>query len=338
VQRILTWINFIHPSFDCDPGGVDNDLGPATRAARRKFREQFNRSFKGTLALEGEQNVADWVAYFQVFDHVLAGWLGSTGQELDAARAALRFADEPVIGCGEAFPRPGTEGQLSTETNRRVDILFFDELELPALDAEPAGSGIYSKTTSPVAIEPQFALATSSVQFSPPVLCALGNVFASVARSDGRPLPFARELQFGGLKVSDDVQRDSQGALVFVPPGGELEAASELIFVREQLEFEIEVSVSTTSDPVGMLESLFDQLEVARQFAQTHADHLATLGAAESARRSAYTNILEFAHRRFAEVIEKIGAGVPAERQTEFGERMQALNDEHASAADGFFT
>jgi hypothetical protein len=133
-QQILKWVATTR-GWDCDPGEVDNKSGPASTGALRRFRETY-RAEKGTTLPTKTAGPAidDWKAFCALYDDDLAARLGCEPSALAERRKALLAVDPPTVGCGEAWPveKVGVDGYAS-KANRRVELLFFDELEAPKL-------------------------------------------------------------------------------------------------------------------------------------------------------------------------------------------------------------
>jgi peptidoglycan hydrolase-like protein with peptidoglycan-binding domain len=160
-QQILKWLATSW-GWACDPGKIDNILGPKTRAAVRAFQETYNRGapslpdgFKANITVDGIVGRQTWGAFFDVYMRALQLALEVDAPKLRAIQQGLRFVDpaRKTVGCGEHFPRsanPALNGQSSTgngarstagdAADRRVEILFFDPGEEPRLDCH-AGSG-----------------------------------------------------------------------------------------------------------------------------------------------------------------------------------------------------
>ena len=156
VQTVLRWASQIH-GWPCDPGPIDNDEGPQTRSALRAFREAFNHHHAGTLPLEGSVDRPDWLAFFALYDPAIGEGLAELGFLADL-RAEMIWAEPDVLGCGEQWPVEATAlDEYQSETNRRVDILFFDDVEMPDLGATPPGVDVYGSDryrAEPVPPEP----------------------------------------------------------------------------------------------------------------------------------------------------------------------------------------
>lgn len=143
-QQILKWAHEAH-GWDCDPGDVDNAYGPMSRQARERFRARYNEEFEASIAERGPQCEDDWKAYFDLYDVSLAQLLGVPTSDLAGLRQGLTFLDPPLLACGEQWPKEGrNEDNLRSEVNRRVELLFFDEGEVPDMSGEsPPGASLY---------------------------------------------------------------------------------------------------------------------------------------------------------------------------------------------------
>lgn len=143
-QRILKWVSEAH-GWDCDPGEVDNAYGPLTQHARERFRARYNEDFSASIAVHGPQSEDDWKAFFDLYDVCVAQLMGVATTALPGLRGGLVFLDPPTMGCGEQWPKEGrSEDNLRSAVNRRVELVFFDEGEIPDLAGEtPPGASLY---------------------------------------------------------------------------------------------------------------------------------------------------------------------------------------------------
>ncbi len=166
-QQILTWISqnprWLWP---CDPLDIDDDWGPDTREATHQFVDRYNSDYAsppGDAPAPGDdppegyraplppnmhlQINADprhkwpenaWAAFYDLYQEELEHTLRNCGESLSSLRAnRLRFVDEAnvYVGCGESFPVDDAERtNYRSQLNRRVELLFFDEHEVPNLD------------------------------------------------------------------------------------------------------------------------------------------------------------------------------------------------------------
>lgn len=145
-QEILAWAARVM-GWDCDPGEIDNAYGRSSKEARERFRTTYNAVFPDSapLSVQGSQRVADWAAFFDLYDHALARVMHIGTDDLAGLRAGLSFVGDGVLACGEHQPREAeaVDG-FRSRTNRRVDILFFEPQHLPDLAAQPPGAGLYA--------------------------------------------------------------------------------------------------------------------------------------------------------------------------------------------------
>lgn len=142
LQRILHWIAARH-GWPCDPGPVDGELGPATRAARRAFRDGYNREMSGALPLDAATGVPDWEAVFELYTQELAVLLSDLGGP-SRLWPVVRSRSLGCVACGERWPAEavGLDG-YECDDNRRVELLFFDIEDLPDLTHPTPGYDIY---------------------------------------------------------------------------------------------------------------------------------------------------------------------------------------------------
>lgn len=129
IQRCLKTLTTCH-GWSCDPGEVDDQDGPKTQGAVKKFQETCNQKYKLGLTVDGVAGPKTWKAMHRVICGLVAKGLDVT----DPATAAYPDWPLPEIaysegngayGCGESFPvdRAEVDG-LKSEENRRVDFLF----------------------------------------------------------------------------------------------------------------------------------------------------------------------------------------------------------------------
>jgi outer membrane protein OmpA-like peptidoglycan-associated protein len=178
-KQILSWCSVAFPElFACDPGAIDDD--PTTGVdAVRDFQGQYNAAKEALgaedqpdLAVDGVVGPATWGAIFDVYEKGLAEELGVDAEGLRDLRARVRFLADDVkhVGFGESHPiEEPTRDQFRSQTNRRVELLFFDPGEEPDVDRlqnDPEHSEVYDpEIYVPSAVEADFPI--SDVVFSP---------------------------------------------------------------------------------------------------------------------------------------------------------------------------
>jgi outer membrane protein OmpA-like peptidoglycan-associated protein len=140
-KQILSWASAAYPEFfACDPGSVDNDAASGEPAVQA-FQEQYNAnkdalgaSDQPDLAADGIVGPKTWGAIFDVFEHGLRDELGEDRAGVEALRAGLVFLADDLahVGFGEDHPIEASgRDDFRSQTNRRVEILFFDPGEEP---------------------------------------------------------------------------------------------------------------------------------------------------------------------------------------------------------------
>lgn len=154
INQILSWLTraFDNLTFDCAPQAIKDTVSDVTV---RKFQNEYNRNKKslGATALDlvpdGSFGKLAWGAVFDCYEFALQQELGETAAGLAALRAKLQFTDDKrkALGFGERFPieELGVD-EFRSETNRRVEILFFESGEEPDLahaEADPETSELY---------------------------------------------------------------------------------------------------------------------------------------------------------------------------------------------------
>lgn len=158
IQTILAW-QAARAGWDCDPGRITGTNNHATRAAIGRFQERYNQEvqrtadegldlpYRETIGVDNDVGPVTWGAFFDVYMHELVRLLRVAGvSEVEQRIAALgQFDSLPkFVGCGEHIPfesgrreafadddereRPQRNG-----SDRRVELLFFDDAEEPDL-------------------------------------------------------------------------------------------------------------------------------------------------------------------------------------------------------------
>lgn len=156
IQQILKWIDF-NFQYDCDPGEKNNIMNNETRIALEKFQKRYNKDFvdlkkhndKFTREFtrideDGKPGKQTWGAFFDMYVLELLIVLGIKEDGLLEIQSKLDFVKKgpgspaPVVGCGENFPKSGSTTEEANAVDRRVEILFFDEVEVPDLKCHPS--------------------------------------------------------------------------------------------------------------------------------------------------------------------------------------------------------
>lgn len=141
-QLILKWIARVN-GWDCDPGPVDNQSGPQTRGATKKFQQTYNIEFKASIAEDGAVGPQTWKAFFDVYMQELKEMLKTDDAGLTGLRQGLHFLNDgrKTVGCGEHNPIEASRfDNYRSSINRRVEIIFFDPGEEPQMQCHPGAS------------------------------------------------------------------------------------------------------------------------------------------------------------------------------------------------------
>ena len=134
----------------CNTRGIDGEFGDKSKRALRNFKIAYNADFHGTLKVDDVRREEDWLAFYDIYDAVLASTLGLTREELAMQRELFVFTDPAVLGCGERFPlgdasEPGKPPSQYAPRDRRVDILFVEAEDRVDLRMQPPGQAIYGR-------------------------------------------------------------------------------------------------------------------------------------------------------------------------------------------------
>jgi uncharacterized Zn-binding protein involved in type VI secretion/flagellar motor protein MotB len=139
IKQILAWAAKTR-GWPCDPGGIDESWGNQAATATRRFQEGYNAEFASAIDVDGVVGSQTWGAFFDLYQDELARLLDTTAEGLDSFRASLRWKDpRKSVGCGESWPIDAPEkDNFRSQTNRRVELLFFDPDENFELTCHPA--------------------------------------------------------------------------------------------------------------------------------------------------------------------------------------------------------
>ncbi len=140
------------------PCGMQTNSGSLWRATRA-FQESYNdndragNSAAPALAEDGDFRELTWGGIFDCYELNHAEELGCEREELAEFRARLSFVkpDQPYVGCGEYHPIEAAEqDNYRSQTNRRVEILYFDATDVPVppchvAACEPESCELYNR-------------------------------------------------------------------------------------------------------------------------------------------------------------------------------------------------
>jgi hypothetical protein len=154
---------------DCDPGTIDEDASSGVLPLEA-FQRAYNANQgllgapEGDIAVDGAIGKETWGAIYECYQFNMAQELCEVENPEDeqdpaALRAGLAdlqasfeehmlMSDKPWIGFGEKFPASGCYvNDKDSVTDRRVEILFFDEGQEPdvgVLKSSPESTELYS--------------------------------------------------------------------------------------------------------------------------------------------------------------------------------------------------
>ena len=138
-QLILKWIRDEF-GWNCHPGAIDDVDGPNTRGALGRFRDQYDASFETSLPRDSQSpTLDDWSAFFDLYEAALA-----EVADVSSLRGGLRFTEPSILACGESWPIVGQgRDDFRSSTNRRVELVFFDEAPPDLSESDPPGTMLY---------------------------------------------------------------------------------------------------------------------------------------------------------------------------------------------------
>lgn len=200
VQTILKYY-FKILNWRCDPGRIDGIVGNRTRTALRGFQESFNAN-RASFGLEqypeipireitdNKLNKETWEAIYALYLLEISRLLycSSGESELNQFREKIKFIkdDCKVLPCGESFPMIVDEQPSVAYMNRRVDILFVLEADIPDFECLTERDEIFTIEECPFynfsrfnhnQIDPQLNyVGNIELQTVDPLGVALGNV------------------------------------------------------------------------------------------------------------------------------------------------------------------
>ncbi|HEX2959797.1 MAG TPA: hypothetical protein VHO70_23375 [Chitinispirillaceae bacterium] len=143
-KQILTWLSETR-GWDCNPGPINDSHDNKTQTAVNNFKKAYNESGPGSswaakVTPWGEANNQEtWEAYFNCYEEYLAEQLGTDLAGVNTLRSTMKFIHPNMwTGCNEYQPRVAQNlDSFPCDSNRRVEVAFFDPGEEPALECNP---------------------------------------------------------------------------------------------------------------------------------------------------------------------------------------------------------
>jgi hypothetical protein len=121
------------------------DVSAPSRTEIKAFQQRYNDDFGKQIAVDGRVGDETRGAYFDVFDDDLAVAVGDGGT-LSSLRGKVQYVSgsQKYLACGENFPiEAAGQDNVVSETNRRVELLFFPSSDLPDVKRPDAAFVIY---------------------------------------------------------------------------------------------------------------------------------------------------------------------------------------------------
>ncbi len=149
-RQILAWVAATF-GWECDPGAADDPRSQGVTRATKKFQIRYNREFitsgrlekayggvnnPKTIPEDSDFGPKTWGAVFDVYQDALAQRLGTTFEDMNRFHTVLdnRWVEDTnkAVPCGETWPKDSPElDEHESAINRRVEVLFFDQKEMP---------------------------------------------------------------------------------------------------------------------------------------------------------------------------------------------------------------
>jgi hypothetical protein len=175
-QQIMTFF-VLSPRWlwTCDPQGIDNRWGDKTETAIENFISDYNNwlaalgpslsesqpldpALKDQIAADSKHlwPIEMWRAVYELYEHEMASSLGTDRDALNKDyRSYIQFTNHQretkYVACGESFPIDSSEkSNYRSQTNRRVELLFFDRNEMPTIDCPARVSSVHTRQECPI--------------------------------------------------------------------------------------------------------------------------------------------------------------------------------------------
>ncbi|MBN1130336.1 MAG: hypothetical protein JXA71_15195 [Chitinispirillaceae bacterium] len=187
-------------------------------AATVAFQKSYNKSVIGEAGNKpipeyGSFDKKTWGAVYDCYDVKLAELLKTDKNGLDALRGGLNFVnndpEKHIVACGEFKPVEEKErDNYRSQTNRRVEVLFFEEKEYPKV---PCFSGGCSPGICPL----------GTLTYLPvPVGTEEGEIRIVFLKSKELPIAEAKAIlsDEAGRVISNEKVTDSKGSVSWKVP------------------------------------------------------------------------------------------------------------------------
>jgi hypothetical protein len=131
----------------CDVPEGESPTVEQIKAFQRQYNDELGGADHAKLTVDGDVGPKTLGAYFDIMEDDLAAQAGDA-DALASLRGKLTYVDDghKTLACGERYPIEGAgSDNFQSQTNRRVEVLFFDPTDLPDLAAADAADRIYKK-------------------------------------------------------------------------------------------------------------------------------------------------------------------------------------------------
>ena len=122
IQHLLTWAGY-------DPGPIDGTMTQLTQHALEAFQNDRG------LSVTGNMDTETFGAFFDLYQTSISSILNNRNGKIaldNRQNLNWAYADAKSVGCGSLFPKESFEDNgLKSQTNSRVEALFFDAEEVP---------------------------------------------------------------------------------------------------------------------------------------------------------------------------------------------------------------
>jgi hypothetical protein len=172
-QQIMKYVS-VSPRFgwNTDPIKLDNKWGDDTSTATKNFITSYNTWILSGLAPTEATQIPEslhtqikndsqhkwpvemWQAIYDIYNEEMAAALKVSREVLASKyRGMLQFCDtsKKYVACGESFPIDHAEREnYRSQLNRRVELLFFDQDEVPVLNCPARTSTVHTEEECPL--------------------------------------------------------------------------------------------------------------------------------------------------------------------------------------------
>ncbi len=189
----------------CDVPPKEEPSVADIRSLQWSYNEEFGDIGRTRLVVDGVVGPKTLGAYFDIMEDDIVKLAGGVGA-LEALRKKLQYADpkKKVLACGERYPiDQATKDEFDSQTNRRVELLFFDPFDLPDMKSADAADRIYQHGLHPL----RTADVDESSTDSPPsddVGREPDFGLVPVERGEGEPAPPELDVTTAPLDVEAD--------------------------------------------------------------------------------------------------------------------------------------